>query len=323
MLNMTDLIDKKLLSELYWNCRQTNTQLGKKLHTSKQVIAYRIEQLEKKEILLSYHALIDWRKLGYNSIRVYLKLHNMNPRIEKEIHQRIKEDPLFMWSIKFEGEFDLAFYVWVKSIPEFAKKWGEFLRRYRKYILRQEIYESVNMVNYPLKPFSDRYLAEEKIQGEEGFVEYDKIDYEILKALTEDARISLIDLAERIKMTPKAALYRLKNLEKNGVLLGYNALINTNKLGYYFYKIDFYLKDTSKLSEMNDFAKNHKEIIYRMTTIGGPDFEIEVLVKDVVEMKNIINEVVHKFSESVDFYRFHRFDYTLKQIYLPGENLKN
>ena len=81
--------------------------------------------------------------------------------------------------------------------------------------------------------------------------------------------------------------------------------------------------DSENLERELDDAKNHKEIIYRMTTIGGPDFEIEVLIKDVVEMKNIVNEIVHRFSESVDFYRFHRFDYTLKQIYLPGENLKN
>lgn len=319
---MVDETDKKLLFELNWDCRQTNTSLGKKLHTSKQVVAYRINQLEKEGIIRSYHALIDWRKLGYNSIRVYLKLHNVTPAIEKEIHEYIKKDPLFMWSIKFEGDFDLAFYVWIKGIPEFSKKWFEFLNRYHKYILKQEVCESVSMINYPMKFFIDKFPIKEKIIGEGAVEEYDKIDYEILKAVTSNARIPLIDIADKIKLTPKAALYRIRNLEKKGILLGYNALIDTDKLGLYFYKVDFYLHDLSRINEMFDFAKNHKNIVYRMRTIGGPDFEIEMVVKDVIEMKKIVNEILERFAKSIDFYRFHRFDYTLKQIYLPGEGFK-
>ena len=67
---MIDTIDKKLLFELNLNCRKSNTELGKKLRISKQVVNYRINQLEKKEILRSYHALIDWQKLGFNAIRI-------------------------------------------------------------------------------------------------------------------------------------------------------------------------------------------------------------------------------------------------------------
>jgi len=85
-------MDLKLLFELNWNCRQTHTALGKKLRISKQVVSYRINQLEKQEIIKSYHALIDWRKLGYNSIRVYLKWHNITPEIEKQIYEEMKKE---------------------------------------------------------------------------------------------------------------------------------------------------------------------------------------------------------------------------------------
>ena len=73
---------------------------------------------------------------------------------------------------------------------------------------------------------------------------------------------------------------------------------------------------------MFNFAKFHKNIVYRMRTIGGPDYEIEVMVKDVEELKKIINEIRTKFPETIKNYRFHRFEKTLKQVYLPGESLK-
>lgn len=320
---MVDATDLKLLFELNWNCRQTHTALGKKLRISKQVVSYRISQLEKKEIIKSYHALIDWRRLGYNAVRVYLKWHNIVSEIEEQIYKKMKDNPFFMWTVKFEGEMDIGFYLWVKSVPEFSEKWFYFLAKYRKYILKQEIYESVNMVHYPMKPLIEKYEAEEKIIGNKGAVNYDKTDYEILKAVTENGQMPIVEIAKKIRLTPKAAFYRLKNLEKNGIILGYNALIDTNKLGYRFYKIDFYLNDMSRIKEMFEFAKQHKHIVYRMRTIGGPDFEIEVMIKDVIDMKKLIDEIREKYSSFIEFYRFHRFEYTIKQVYLPGESIKD
>jgi hypothetical protein len=58
-----------------------------------------------------------------------------------------------------------------------------------------------------------------------------------------------------------------------------------------------------------------------MTTIGGPDFEIEVMVKNVTDMKKLVNEIRAKFSEFIEFSVFRRFEYTIKQVYLPGEHI--
>jgi hypothetical protein len=73
--------------------------------------------------------------------------------------------------------------------------------------------------------------------------------------------------------------------------------------------------------EMEEYAKQHKNIVYRMRTIGGPDFEIELIVKDVFEMRQILNEIKKRFSSSINHHKIHRFEYTIKQIYLPGEKI--
>jgi len=158
---MNDLLDRKLLYELNWNARQTHTTLAKKLKVSKQVVSYRIKKLEQEGVIKSYHAVIDWRKLGYNSIRIYLKWQNIDLEKEKEVYERIRKDPLFMWCIRFEGDIDVGFYVWVKSIPDFSKKWFDFISTYKKYILKYEIYESVDMIHYPLKFLVDNSNSDE------------------------------------------------------------------------------------------------------------------------------------------------------------------
>src|SRR3989344_471428 len=315
---MFDVIDRKLLAELHWNCRQTYSQLAKKLRVSKQVVSYRIKQLEKENVIQSYHALIDWRKLGYNALRIYLKWQNISSEKEQEIYREIKANPLFMWSVKFEGEIDIGFYVWIKSIHEFSEYWFKWMGKYGKYIAKQEMYESVNMVHYPLKMLNKHIPPEEKVIGTGEKQEYDNVDYTLLQQVTERGNISLVELARKITMTPKAALYRLRKLEQQKIILGYYALVDLKQSGYQSYKVDFYLHDLSRLKEMQEFAKVHAHIVYRMRTIGGPDFEIELFVLDIEELQKIILEIRQQFSNTIRHHRFHRLDYTLKQVYLPG-----
>jgi Lrp/AsnC family leucine-responsive transcriptional regulator len=317
--DIMDNIDKKILYELNWDCRQTNSEIGKKLRVSKQVVNYRISKLEKDKIIKGYSALIDWRRLGYNAIRIYLKWGGISIEKEQEIYEFMRKDPFFMWVVKFEGDFDIGFYVWVKSIPGFANKWKKFLTKYKQYILKQEIYESVTMEHYPMKILFSKDNFNEKIIGLNEKIDFDVIDYEILKIISDNARMPIIEISEKIKLTPKAIMYRIKNLEKKGIILGYNAIIDSNKLGYTFYKVDFYLKDLSKIDEMFLFSKFHKNIVYLVKTIGGPDYEIEVMVKDVFELNSLINEIRKKFQNQIEHYRFHRFEQTIKQVYLPGK----
>src|SRR3989344_9656414 len=254
MLKLNKL-DARIIYELNWDARQSYSELSKKLHVSKQVVRYRIKNLEKQGILISYHAVIDWRKLGYNALRIYVKWQDITLEKEKEVYTHIKKDPLFMWSIRFEGEIDIAFYVWIKEIPEFSKKWFAFISKYKKYIQNYEIYESVDMVHYPMKFLVDKPEISELVMGREKEVDYDELDYEILKIVTTNGQTPITEIAKKIKRTPKAALYRLKKLEKKKIIMGYYALIDETKLGYVFYKIDFYLNDMTRLKEMNEYAK--------------------------------------------------------------------
>ncbi len=314
-----DKIDKHLLYELNWNCRQTNSTLAKKLRVSKQVINYRIKRLEKEKIITGYNALIDWRRLGYNALRIYIKWRNISPEKEKEIYEDIRKNPFFMWTVKFEGEFDCGLYVWSEGIVNFYKKWNSFFKKYKKYISKQEYYESVSMINFPMKFLVDDEISDEKIIGAQKPVTFNEKDYEILNNLSFDANAQIIDLAKEVQLTSKAVILRMKNLEKKGIILGYNAIINFEKLGYKFYKVDFYLNDLSRLQEMYSFAKRHKKIAYIMKTFGGPDYEVEIFVKDVSELNSIIDEIREKYFEVIEHFRFHYVSHTIKQVYLPGQ----
>lgn len=60
----------------------------------------------------------------------------------------------------------------------------------------------------------------------------DETDVKILKALTEDARLSSRQIAKQCDVSVGTALSRIRKMEEEGIIKGYTALLDQEKLGY-------------------------------------------------------------------------------------------
>lgn len=63
---------------------------------------------------------------------------------------------------------------------------------------------------------------------------FDDINARILRELQRDGRISNLDLADRIGLSPSACLRRVQDLERSGVIRGYRAVLDPAKTGIGF-----------------------------------------------------------------------------------------
>lgn len=78
----------------------------------------------------------------------------------------------------------------------------------------------------------------------------DQISDHILRELTRDGRISNIELADRVGLSPSACLRRVQDLERRGVITGYRAVLDREALGTGFVAyIGVGLKDHSKAGQ--------------------------------------------------------------------------
>lgn len=62
----------------------------------------------------------------------------------------------------------------------------------------------------------------------------DDINRKILRELSRDGRISNLDLADRVGLSPSACLRRVQELERSGVIKGYRAVLDPDELGQGF-----------------------------------------------------------------------------------------
>ncbi|MEV0677289.1 Lrp/AsnC family transcriptional regulator [Actinosynnema sp. NPDC050436] len=62
-------------------------------------------------------------------------------------------------------------------------------------------------------------------------VELDRVDWALLEALQEDARLSYNELARRVHVSPPTVAQRVRRLENAGVITGYRATVDPTAVG--------------------------------------------------------------------------------------------
>jgi Lrp/AsnC family leucine-responsive transcriptional regulator len=124
-----------------------------------------------------------------------------------------------------------------------------------------------------------------------GNMKFDRFDVKILDALQRDGRLSVVDLAESIGLSPTPCARRIKALESEGAIEGYAALLNPARVGLAVLAIV-----QVKLTEHTDetVARFEREIQLMdevtkcLAMTGSYDFILEVYGKDLEALSNVV-----------------------------------
>ncbi len=105
----------------------------------------------------------------------------------------------------------------------------------------------------------------------------DDLDLQILNLLQQDCRLSFNKIASKLGISAGTAYYRVKNMENNGVLKGYTAILDSVKLGYNLTTVILIQIEGGHLTEVeNELAKASNVIaVYDITG----DFDVAVITK--------------------------------------------
>ncbi|TDX86377.1 Lrp/AsnC family transcriptional regulator [Epilithonimonas xixisoli] len=112
----------------------------------------------------------------------------------------------------------------------------------------------------------------------------DKKDILILEILQEDSTLSVKEISEKIGLTFTPTYERIKNLEKNGVVEKYVALLNREKLGI---NIVVYcnvrLKEQSQttLKDFENYITKYDEVQEIISLSGEYDYQLKILATDI------------------------------------------
>ncbi|MGI5466348.1 Lrp/AsnC family transcriptional regulator [Streptomyces sp. CA-132043] len=113
--------------------------------------------------------------------------------------------------------------------------------------------------------------------------ELDAVDQEILLHLSQDGRLSNVELAKRVGLTPPPCLRRVKRLEEAGVIAGYRAVIDPAALGReleVLIDVEIYAQDRKTVQDFEATVASYEEVIEFRRMYGRPDYFLRVAVAD-------------------------------------------
>lgn len=315
-----DKKDRKILFELEVNCRQSNSEIGKKVGLSKQVVDYRIKKLMKDGIITRFSTVINTYKLGYLKFKVFLKLQDADKEKINEIIQFFRWHKNSEWLGECSGRWDLIVGYIVRDIYEFNEAWMEALNKFSQYIAEKETNVSLGAPHYRKEYLLHRDIAKmEPVMQMGKPIDYktDEIDIEILRILSNNARMSIVDIAKRAKTTARVVKYRIKEMKKKEILLMHRCFLDLNKLGYIYCKANFYLRNLKKekLESFLNYCAAHPNITYTILTIGPWEMEIEFEIENFNRFHEEMQKIRDKFADIIKDYDYvivikeHKLDY--------------
>jgi Lrp/AsnC family transcriptional regulator, leucine-responsive regulatory protein len=115
----------------------------------------------------------------------------------------------------------------------------------------------------------------------------DEIDKDILLHLQENARTSFTELGKKVGLSTPAVNERVKKLEEKGIIVGYKAIINPEKIDKPI--MAFILYDNTKCEQFAEFCKNHPSVIECHRLAGSYNYLIKVLTSSVQSLESFID----------------------------------
>ncbi len=123
----------------------------------------------------------------------------------------------------------------------------------------------------------------------------DSIDLQILDALQHEARITNVDLAKRVGLSPTPCLERVRRLERDGFIQGYRAELDAGRLGaglLVFLEVSIDRTSPEAFAEFAAKIKAQREVIECHMVAGGFDYLLKVRVRDMEAYRDFLGRTL-------------------------------
>jgi Lrp/AsnC family transcriptional regulator, leucine-responsive regulatory protein len=128
--------------------------------------------------------------------------------------------------------------------------------------------------------------------------EIDDIDRKILRLLREDAHLTTQEIADRVGLSQTPCWSRIKRLEEQGVISGYVALLNPEKIGKpmsVIIEINLDMHDDEKIENFSRHLAQLPEVTDAYLTTGEYDYVIMAAVEDTEDYEQFLRKRLLKF----------------------------
>lgn len=120
----------------------------------------------------------------------------------------------------------------------------------------------------------------------------DDTSWEILEALQEDARLSYSEIGRRVGLSSPAVMERVRRMEEAGLITGYRAEVNLEKLGLPILAFLRVVSPPGQCAQIGDLFEQLPEVLECHRVTGSDDYVVKVAVTSIAHLEALINRIL-------------------------------
>ncbi|NQV08847.1 Lrp/AsnC family transcriptional regulator [Candidatus Woesearchaeota archaeon] len=318
MANKLRNVEKLVLGKLEINSRESFLRIGKKIRKSQQRVSYTVNSLIDKGVIKKFYTIIDYSKLNMLSFRVYFKVNYISEARFRDLVSFFVKNPHTSWVATCGGRYDLICTFLASNPSQFNKVLKEIMEKFPDQLKNYIVLTTIVTRRFGRKYFFRDFILPEVIFGGDRVPEeIDELDIKILNEISEDARKSSVKISEKLSSTPKTIIERIKKLQKRKITEGFKPLLDPRNMGYIptLLLIKYHNVSSRLENKLINYLKMHQNVISVVKTLGQWDVEIEIEVRDVMELRKVEMEIRENFAlliqqiESIPIYLSYKKNY--------------
>lgn len=293
-----DKTDLRIIRKIAEDSRQPLSSLARAANVSVDTVKNRLDAMRRAGIISRLFAEPDLAALSLRTFRLYVDVSAMPEQEAARLMRTYRQHPACQWVARGEGAWDFILRFSLPSERDFKQEVEEFMNKFGRFVKRKAITLGTYQAYFPpTYLIGGTRTAAITLDHSRKPAQLDLLDYRILEALYEDARLPNTQMAHRFGVTPEVIQYRLKGLRRQGVIHSYSAWFNPEPAGFHLYKVFFWLQNLKKGQEKT--LIRHLESVpnsgYLVRVLGEWDLEVDLYVQNPGQLQHIITDVEKRF----------------------------
>ena len=154
----------------------------------------------------------------------------------------------------------------------------------------------------------------------------DYIEYKLLNSLQKNARLTNLELAKQVGLSASPCLRRVKSLEESGIITGYSAIINQNKVHLsvnVFVQVSLERQSEERLQIFEEKIMEYREVMEAYLITGEADYLLRIVVKDLQAYEKFLKDNLTKIKGIASIRSYFSLKQVTRKYNLPIVNPKN
>jgi len=301
-----DKKDKKILSALSLNARLPATTIAKAVGLSRDAVRYRMKKYEDSGLIDSYKTVINTEKFGFDNYHVFLQFKKISRGEKTRVLKSIDKHKAVRGVIEFSGKFDAEIGLITKSVSDFEKYLAEVLALCEPYISQYEILMLTS--NFREGAFPNRFLVDvhgiEKRTKKKETYTLDKKDLKILRAIGNDARRPLFEIANELGLSADAVKYRIRKLINAEYIKKFIPSINYDLLDYTVFAVMISLQglNSDDIAKLKSAFEADQNVLWAVKTLGKYNVLSYIVGQSSRDIHDTMLSLREKFPDNFSAY---------------------